>query len=287
MKKYTIIIFTLSILIAGCSKQHYSLNRHVSSEYQSLSVPDKQLADTLIKRVLDNEGLYTVISSLKPMSSASDLVLKIAQPDTAVAGVAKVTDVESPDYLKLERYQKVINALQFGDLKFIMLPFKMQSKGERILQINIYRQSLVDSLLTANAAFYGQFGYVPGASGQFVINTTEYEHKYDRFRSYGYLFGYPDHAVEFFVAASISNDKTGEFVKRDFYQIPVFSGTTGHFVYALSKGEKPTKVDELTKARAEYALLKYQNLRKKYLREDGTLRAYDLMLALLNDAGKK
>jgi hypothetical protein len=277
----------LSVLIAGCSKQQYSLNRHVSLGYESLSVPDKQLADTLIKKVLDNEGLYTVISGLKPMSSASDLVLKIAQPDTAVAGVAKVTDVQSQDYLKLERYQKVINALQLGDLKFIMLPFKMQSKGERIMQINIYRQSLVDSLLSANASFYGQFGYAPGATGQLIINTTEYEHKYDRFRSYGYLFGYPDHAVEFFVAASISNDKTGEFVKRDFYQIPVFSGATGHFVYALPKGTTPTKVDELHKARAEYSLIKYQGLRKKYLRKDGTLRAYDLMLALLNDGGKK
>jgi hypothetical protein len=287
MKKYLLIIYTLTVLTSGCASQRLPVSQAEDSSYQSLSFEDKQLADTLIKRVLDNEGLYTVVSGLKPMSSASDLMLKIAQPDSLLRGAAKVTDVQSQDYQKLERYQKVVNALQLGDLKFIMLPFKMHNKGERIVQINIYRQSLVDSLLGANKSFYGQFGYAPQANGQLIINTTEYEHKYDRFRSYGYLFGYPDHAVEFFVKASISCDKTREFVKRDFYQIPVFSGETGHFVYALPKESKPTKLDELTKARAEYALAKYKKLRVKYLRQDGTLRAYDLLLALLKNRGRQ
>lgn len=285
MNKITTILFSILIFTVGCSSQRY----HSNLSYHSLSAADKQLADTLIKKILDNEGLYTVISGLKPMSSAADLTLKIAQTDSTIKGAAKVTDLQTDDYQKLKRYQKVVNTLHFGDLKFIMLPFKIQRKGERIMQINVYRQSLIDSLLKVNASFYGQFGYVPGSNSQLVINTTEFEHTYDRFRSYGYLFGYPEHAVDFFVNASVSNDKTGVFVKRDFYQIPVFSSKQGHFVYALPKGSTPNHTDTLTKARAEYALLRYQNIRKKYIRKDGTLRAYDLMIALLksNSGGKK
>ncbi|MGY4385761.1 hypothetical protein ACVWYN_002807 [Pedobacter sp. UYP24] len=277
---------TLCIMFLGAcsvSKQHVKKYR---SAYNSLSVIDKQLADTLLQKSLENEGLYTLSGRLKPMSTVADLNLAIAQKDTLAKSNAMVTDVNGGDYKKLQQYQRIINALQFDDVHFIMVPFKIQRKGLRNISINVYRQSLVDSMVNANSSFYGQFAYVSGTPAPLLVNTTEYERPYDRFRSYGNLFGYPPHAVDFFVKASITSDETKEFVKRDFYNMPVYSKETGRFVYAIPKDSKPGTADETIKQRAAFALEKYRALRIKYVRTDGSVDYYNLFLNIAS-IGKK
>lgn len=275
---YCLLFLTLS----GCGINHnLSTSRTSGLRYKDLSATDRKLADTLIKNALDNEGLYTVISGLKPISTVGDLSLMIARKDSLINGTRKVTDTNSTDYKKLVQYHRIVKALQFGDLKFVISPFNMHESGKRMMQINIYRQSLLDSLVNANPEFYGQFGYVPGTDGALLINTTEYEKKFERFRSYGYLFGYPEHAISFFVDAGITEEEKKEFVTRDFYQIPVFNGATGHFVYALPKNSNPLPVDAVIKAKAIYALGEYKKARTIFLRKDGSLRAYELLLYLM------
>ncbi|MGF1925228.1 MAG: hypothetical protein ACQUHE_13710, partial [Bacteroidia bacterium] len=251
--------------------------------YTRLSLPDRQLADTLIKKVLDNEGLFTVTGKLKPMSSVTEMYLKISTGDTLRRGSSVITDTSSEDLKKLKRYQHVVNALKFGDLNFMISPYRINQKDTRAMQISVNRRSLIDSLLKAEQSFFGQFGFVPGSSPELLINTTEYEHKYQRFRAYGYLFGYPEHAVDFFTEASISNDKTGVFVKRDFLQIPVFSAVKGHFVYAVPQEYKPAEIDTSILNRANFHLLRYQGLRKKFERADGSIKYFQLLKKLVKN----
>jgi hypothetical protein len=272
--QYCIIIV---LLITSCSAPRFTVNK----AYKKLSAEEKSIADTLIMKALDNEGLYTVIGQLKSMSTVRDLRLSIAQKDSSIKGAASVTDINSSDLLKLKKYQRVVNALDFGDLKFIMSPFKISQNGQRYIQINLYRRSLIDSLISVNQSFYGQFGFVSGTQAEILINTTEYESKYDRFRSYGYLFGYPEHAVNFFVDASISNDQTGVFVKRNFFQIPVHSNIKGHFVYALPLDSKPGPIDSAIYKRAEHSLNIYRSLRKEYMKPDSSFKAFALLNKLL------
>lgn len=255
--------------------------KEINGNYTQLSKEDKKLADTLIKKVLDNEGLYTIVGGLKPMSSVTELYLDIATADTLLRGSNYVTDTASKDLKKLKRYQHIVNTLQFGDLRFMISPYKVTYKTQRVMQITVHRKSLVDSLLRVNQSFFGQFGFVPGTSPEILINTTEYEHKYNRFRAYGYLFGYPEHAVTFFTDASISQSKTGTFVKRDFLEIPVFSSEKGHFVYAVPKEYKTTPLDSNIINRAKYHLVRYKEERKNYQRNDGSVRYYDLLMKLI------
>lgn len=265
------------VFIAACSTPRFTAKK----AYKNLSSEDKALADTLIMKALDNEGLYTVIGQLKSMSSVSGLQLSIAQKDSSIKGAPKVSDINSSDLEKLKKYQRVVNALQFGDLKFIISPFRISQSGQRNIQINLYRKSLVDSLINANLSFYAQFGFVKGTQAEILINTTEYESKYDRFRSYGYLFGYPEHAVSFFVDAAISNDKTGVFVKRNFFQIPVHTNLKGHFVYALPLDSKPGPIDSALYKRADHSLKLYRRYRQKYMRPDSTVKAFSLLNKLI------
>ncbi len=270
----------VALFTVSCSSTKLSqLNGYAA--YKKLSLSDKQLADTLIKKVVDNEGLYTVIGKLKPMSSVTELYLKITTADTLRRGSSEITDTASADLIKLKQYQRVVKSLNFGDLKFMISPYKITQKDMRLMQISVHRQSLIDSLLNAEQSFFGQFGFVPGTRSEILVNTTEYEHKYSRFRAYGYLFGYPKHAVDFFTEASISNDKTGVFVKRDFFQIPVFSAEKGHFVYAVPQGYTAASLDRTILDRAKFNLARYEALRQKFTRTDGSIQYYRLLQKLI------
>lgn len=273
-------ICLISTFFISCGTRQYVIHPTAKIAYQQLSLADRQLADTLIKKVLDNEGLYTVISGLKPMSSVTELYLNIAAKDTTLRGSRVITDTTTADFQKLKKYQHLINTLQFGDLNFMISPYKITQKEQRGIQISVYRRSLVDSLVNANQPFFGQFGFVPGTKPEILINTTEYEHPYNRFRAYGYLFGYPEHAVTFFTDAAISERKTGTFVKRDFFQIPVFSGKKGRFVYATPKDYQTIPTDSSILKRANYFLAKYETERLKYTRPDGTVKYYELLQKL-------
>ncbi|TDQ12040.1 hypothetical protein [Pedobacter metabolipauper] len=280
-RNFTLLSVILITIISGCASTKQLPVRQLQS-YRTLSVEDRMLADTLIKAVLENEGLYTVSGKLKTISSVSNLYLKIADADPVASGKREVTDTASADFKKLKHYQYLINALNFGDLRFSISPFKLHTKEERTMQITIHRISLMDSLVQANQEFYGQFGFSPGTDPELLINTTEYEDKNNRFRSYGYLFGYPEHAVTFFLEAAKHEEKNkGELLKRDFFQIPVYSGKTGHFVYAVPKGYQATSIDSAIYKRAEYTLERFKKERAKHLRKDGTVQYYELLLAMI------
>lgn len=282
--KFKAILIFLSFFILSCGSQRYIASAP-GRAYEKLDAADKILADTLIMKALDNEGLYTVTGRLKPMSSVTDLQLIIAQKDSTLKGTRDITDLNSKDLAKLKRYQRVVNALQFPDLKFIIAPYRITNGNKRLMHINLYRPSLIDSLVRANQTFYGQFGIVNDSQPEIIISLTEYESAYERFRSYGYLFGYPEHAVSFFVNASITSDQTKQFVQRDFFQIPVYSNKTGHFVYALPKGTKPGITDSVLYKRAAFYLEKYRLMRKQNVQKNRLLKPYQLLKDLQRKDG--
>ena len=122
-------------------------------------------------------------------------------------------------------------------------------------------------MITTHTDFFGKWGITATANPATVLAITEYEHKYDRWRSYGYLFGYPDYAVDFFVDAGKSQDSTKEFVKRDFFAIPVYAGDKGHFTYAIPKGYQTNETDSLIYNKAFQTLLNYKKTRSAYYSE--------------------
>ena len=115
------------------------------------------------------------------------------------------------------------------------------------------RQRLAEEL-HARKDFWFFWGLVPESSPKVVITVVENAEKYRRFEGYGYLFGYPQYAVDFFVEAARSQDETGEFVSRSFYQMPVYSGQSGRFVYAIPENAEPKPEDLTIRKEAEIIL---------------------------------
>ena len=276
MLKNTLAGLLLLGAAAGCHTTR-SLPRR-----PDLSAADARLADSLVTVALDNEALFTLLADLKPLSSVATLYLPLARPDSVPAGAAQVVDSvrQRAALARLRRYQRVVNSLDFGDVVFSLAPFRASEGGRRVLQLNVYRRSRLRRLLTEEQAFFGQWGFGPGTAPEVVLTAVEYENRADRYRGYGYLFGYPRHAVDFFVRASLEQDANGgKLVPRQFFQVPVFSGSTGRFTWALPQGQPPTPADSALYRAAAPVLARYRQLRPRYLRPDGTLRARDLLRA--------
>jgi len=237
---------------------------------------DQKLADSLLTLGFNNEALYTLMADLKPISTICDISLPIASLDSAGVHDAIKPEQKQVYFDKLTRWQRVLDALETPDVGFIINPFRQDYEGKRVMQISAYRRSRVARMVADNQAFFGQWGFVPNSEPEIIIHTIEYENAADRWRGYGYLFGYPRHAVDFFVEAGQRQAKTKEFVKRDFFQIPVASGKAGHFTYALPKGTLPNAIDSTLYRQAGQVLERYRQVRPKYIRPDGSLRALDL-----------
>jgi hypothetical protein len=97
-----------------------------------------------------------------------------------------------------------------------------------------------------------------------VVMTVEYASPAPRLRGYGYLFGYPDYAVDFFVQAS---ETQGALVPRDFFSLPTVRGER-RFVYAVPKGHEPNDADRALKAAAEAIYADYAARRARHITGD-------------------
>ncbi len=245
---------------------------------------DKLLLDSILQQGLDSEALYTLLAPIKPMSSVVSFSFSPANPDSTKRLESDIlTDDSVVQHLeRLEQIQRVLNKLDLPDLKFVLVPYRSGYTKNRGIQVNVIRVSALDSLLATKKSFFGQFGLVPGADPAVVLAVNEYEKRYERLRGYGYLFGYPDYAVDFFVTAAFHADSTGILVERGFFQIPTFSRDEGHFVYAYPKDYSPTSLDSALYRRAREVLDQYKSLRPHYLRKDSSLRALQLLKDHLN-----
>ncbi len=260
----TIIILVFFFTACSTTKQG------IKKVYRQMSSSEKKLADSLMLTALDNEAMYTLLDTLKPMSSVKMFRL----PLLSINETQKDSAINT-----LNEIQSIVNKMSVGDFLFVLNPFERLDSIYRNVEIYVFRKSRLQNLLTSQSKFYNAWGIASSANPATVLAITEHQNKYDRWRSYGYLFGYPNYAVDFFVEAGKSQDSTKEFVKRDFFHIPVHSSTTGHFTYAIPKGNVPTMEDSMLYKKAIITLGKYKNIRKKYT-HNGQTKAFKLFQKL-------
>lgn len=274
--RYSFIFGLLGSL--ACTSTYFVSKKQL----KQLSTTERAQADSLLRNALDHEALYTLLSELKPISSIGQTITyPIAKDSSNWDGQAEVTHLSQDGIRnmlgKISSWYKITQGLSSSKLQFLLLPYRRVGDGKRNFQILVCRRDLVDQTLQKHAAFFGQWGFVPGADIATLLTTIEFEDRHDRYRAYGYLFGYPDHAVDFFVEASRSEAQNQQFIPRDFFQIPVHSGARGYFTYALPKGKAPSQVDSILYRRATEVLAKYRRIRPRYVREGKGLEARRLL----------
>ncbi|MCS4226480.1 hypothetical protein [Sphingobacterium sp. BIGb0165] len=239
----------------------------------------ERLRDSILQVGLDGEALYTILGTIKPMSSVVAFNFPVGNSDSTRKLDEHIlrSNQQFRDLDTISQIQQAINSIDIPGLKFVMVPYKTAYAKSRILQVTVVRISALDSVLNSKKSFFGQYGFVPGTDPAVLLTVNEYEKRYERLRGYGYLFGYPDYAVDFFVRAFQQSDSTGNHVERKFFQIPTYGHATGSFVYAYPKDHVTSALDSTIYKRAQQVLKNYKSIRGAYLNRDSTLRAYDLI----------
>lgn len=223
--------------------------------FEQLSPPVRAEAERLLLKALDSEALFTVIGGLKPVSS----------------GFASFEiDVRDPSWHVIDRAREAIASWRCGDaLAAGVLAFARTYDGKRPLQAFVAHAPSVAALVRSRRAFFGALGVSPASSPAEVVLAVEHAEETSRFRGYGWLFGYPDASVDFFVGAWVFQQYTGWLVPRDVRSVPTFAREANAFVWAVPKGQEDTEAARRIEAAAAPVLAEYRRRRARYLAPGG------------------
>lgn len=214
-------------------------------------------SEELLLKALDSEALYTLIGGLKPMSS----------------GVASFKfAVNQPDLREIEEARQALAAWRCGDELFADVRHFAQTYEDsktkeltRAAEAVVLNLPALAAVVSKYADYFAPFGLTSHAHPMEVLMAIEYSQPGSRWRGYGYLFGFPSYAVDFFVNAGESEKQTGKFVERDFLSIPTFGAEKHQFVWAVPKGYTEQDDDRAIRARAAEILANYRERRARFI----------------------
>lgn len=228
----------------------------------------QDVALDLLLQALDTEALYSIAGDLKPMSSG----FASLELPTEDGGSAELDDLV-----------RIMGAFRCGSaLEGGVQVFAQDFQGTSFAEALVFRVPRFVDTVEAYPDPFETLGVDPATPRIEVVHAVDVAPDIARFRGYGYLFGYPDHAVDFFVEAAETEAETGEFVERDFVHIPVYDRPTGAFTYAVPVGHELVAADlELAEA-AQPVLATYAALRDEYV-GDGKAGVLALLRSWFDD----
>ena len=222
--------------------------------FERLPAALRPRADEMLLKALDSEALYTIASDIKPMSSGFvSMQIKVAAPDAADAEVVR----------------QILAAWRCGDRVIARLHhFSAVYDGARPLEGVVFNTRALRDMIGRRGAFFAPYGVTPSADPTEALLAVEYDQTSARLRGYGYLFGYPDHAVDFFARAADDEKATKQFTARDFVSLPTFTGER-RFVYAVAKDHVRNDEDRALSARVEAVYRDYVARRARHIGAGG------------------
>ncbi|MBL8169011.1 MAG: hypothetical protein JNJ50_12690, partial [Acidobacteria bacterium] len=155
----------------------------------------------------------------------------------------------------------------FADVRHFAQTYEDSKTKEltRAAEAVVLNLPALSATVSKYADYFGPFGLTPHAHPMEVLMAIEYGQPGPRWRGYGYLFGFPPYAVDFFVNAGETEKQTGKFVERDFLSIPTFGAEKHHFVWAVPKGYAEQDEDRAIRARAAEILADYRERRARFI----------------------
>ncbi len=258
-------IFTIFFLVFFAFTAVAGTDRANCFPYERLSPDKRQYAEELLLKALDSEALYTIVGGIKPMSSGfATFSTTASEPRDE-----KLRSERQATLAKMDMAREIFALWHCGDtdLHADLHHFARVFDGKRTSEAVVFDRRSTAKLVTERAAFFQRWAITASSHPLQLLYAVEYADGPSRFAGYGYLFGYPDHAVRFFVNASVEEEITGKFVERDFYSIPTFTSDTNRFVFATPKGHQEVEADRELRARALKVLAEYRKHRERFIGE--------------------
>jgi|GEM_PF-4005611 len=209
--------------------------------------------DTLALSMMDSEALYTIAAGVKPVSEG---FWRKSFPDS------------SPVDAEIGPALKELRKLPLGpDFETGILVFKNPTGGTKHATAFVAHKPRLRDLISKHPKIFQGIGVKPWSSAQFVMERIDQAPSSTRWRGFGLVFGYPEYAVEFFVTAGETQEKTGVFVTRSFVHLPTFRMVKGGFVYAVPKGHEETGEDRILREKVSSLLSNYSAKRREFIGE--------------------
>jgi hypothetical protein len=251
MKRFLALFAAFLLFIACAPTKAQALFPSECFPIERLPAALRPRAEEVLLKLLDSEGLYTVIGGMKPMSGGF---------------VSLSFSTEKPDTAKLDELRQVLGALHCGEsLRCDLLVFHTVNSGKRYAEAVAFSRPAVSTLTRTYESYFAPLGATPSADPLEIALTVEHLEGASRNRGLGYLYGYPKSAVDFFVAGQEEYAVTKKITPRDFRQIPTFGRETGSFVYAVPKCAPETDEDRQLKAKAGRILAEYKKRRERFV----------------------
>ena len=248
---FNVLLVTLYAIAANGQ----GVSRYDCFPVEKLPPELQKKAEQLLLKLMDSEALYTVVGSLKPISSSF------------WTGSFSVTQ---PELSSIRETRKILDAFQCGEaFESEVLVFQAVTGGKRHAHAWIANRKSLRTMVEKHSSFYDAYGLTPETRAMTIVEKMEHADRSDRLRASGYQFGYPDYAVDFFVEAEKSrlSSKDTKLIPRDFFSVATHVSQTNRFVWAIPKGSSPRSEDIEIKAQAELILSEYKKRRELYIGE--------------------
>lgn len=227
---------------------------------EKLSPERRAQAEELLLAALDREGLYTLIGGIKPMSGGwanAEITIGSTTAEAWREGFDGLTDL-----------REALAALHVpGWIEMAAPPFTRDFGNRNLSHAYVFHRPSMKRTITEHAGHFARWGITPNLDFAATLAIIDGDPSPARDFAYGILFGYPRHAVDFFVQARVDQSLSGEFVRREFFQIPSFASETGAFVFAVPVGYEPSDEDLALREKAVAVLEYYRTLREEYIGE--------------------
>ena len=229
-------------LLGGCATSQPD----TTDAWRSAEAPSSLDPFLILREATDHEALYTLAGGLKPMST----------------GIWRGSFVvEDPDLTDVREARRALAVLRNDAWYADVQVFDREHDGERAAHGFVVHRRALARMIERHEAFWNPWGITSGTHPSEVVAVVDRMPRADRWRGYGYLFGYPDDAVDFFVESGLAAEdgrEVGPGKDRQFIQIPTQAADSGRFTYAVPPGHVPTVADrrlalEAGRILAEYA----------------------------------
>ena len=232
---------------------------------EPIEVTTEGTLERTVLSALDSEALYTIAGGLKPLSSG---FWSARAPEDATA------------LGEVDAMRRSLQNLDDEQLTWGVMAFAKPHDGQRSYQAWVAHRAAVAAVVRRHADVFAPHGISPASRPAELLAQVERMPRAERYRCYGLLFGYPEHAVDFFVAADAQRAEHPRGVApRSFLSIPTFGAATGRFVYAVPPDHEPVAADEALRLAALRILDQYRALRGRYM-ADPPRRALELLSAV-------
>lgn len=172
--------------------------------------------------------------------------------------------VDDPELAELRAVRSALAPLRNDIWHADVQVFDNIHDGERSIHAFVVHRGALSRMIERFEPFWSPWGITPCTHPSEILAVVDRMPRADRWRGYGYFFGYPVDAVDFFVEAGLAAEdgrEVGPGKDRQFIQIPTFAAESGRFTYAVPPDHVHTAADEALASEARRILNAYSERR--------------------------